>query len=70
MARRDVEGLDAWMEECAGSGLRPFQALAKSFRHDYEAIKQALKTQWSNAQCEGQYCPVTPKGADLAPWEM
>jgi transposase len=58
LARRDVEGLEAWTEETAGSGLRPFQALAKSFRHDYEAIKQALITPWSTAQCEGQYCRV------------
>lgn len=58
MAQRDVEELDAWMEEAAKSGLQPFQALAKSFRQDYEAIKLALTTPWSTAQCEGQNCRV------------
>ncbi|MDP3064687.1 MAG: transposase [Chloroflexota bacterium] len=27
---------------------------AKTFRHDYEAIKAALTTPWSTAQVEGQ----------------
>ena len=58
VAQRDVEGLDFWMEQAARSGLRQFQALAKSFRRDYEAIKLALTTPWSTAQCEGQNCRV------------
>ena len=58
VAQRNVGGLDAWMEEACRSGLRPVQALAKGFRRDYEAIKLALITPWSTAQCEGQNCRV------------
>jgi transposase len=58
VSQRDVEGLDAWIEEAAGSGLPPFQPLAKGFRQDYEAIKLALTTPWSTGQCEGQICRV------------
>jgi transposase len=58
VSQRDVEGLDAWVEGAAQSGLQPFQALAKSFHQDYEAIKLALTTPWSTAQCEGQNCRV------------
>jgi transposase len=38
--------------------LKPFEALAKSFYQDYEAIKLALTTPWSTGQCEGQNCRV------------
>ena len=58
VAQRDVEGLDVWMEQAAASGLAPFRSLATSFRRDYEAIKMALTTPWSTAQCEGHNCRV------------
>ena len=58
VAQRDVEGLDVWMEQAAVSGLAPFRSLATSFRRDHEAIKMALTTPWSTAQCEGQNCRV------------
>ncbi len=54
----DLEGLDAWMLAASGSGLPPFESLAKGFRQDYQAIQLALTTRWSNAQCEGQICRV------------
>ena len=58
VVQRDVEGLDVWMAEAAASGLPMFQALAKSFHQDYEAIRRVLTTPWSTAQCEGQNCRV------------
>jgi transposase len=58
VSQRDVEGLDAWIEEAAKSKVPPFQSLARSFRQDYEAIKLALTTPWSTGQCEGQICRV------------
>ncbi|MDP3063669.1 MAG: ISL3 family transposase [Chloroflexota bacterium] len=54
VAQRDVVELDRWIGEAAQSGLRAFKTLAKTFRHDYEAIKAALTTPWSTAQVEGQ----------------
>jgi len=54
VAQRDVVGLDRWIEEAAQSGSLTFKRLAKTFRHDYDAIKAALTTPWSTAQVEGQ----------------
>ena len=58
VSQGDVEALDAWSREAAGSGLKQFQSIARSFRQDYEAIKLALTTPWSTGQCEGQICRV------------
>jgi transposase len=58
LVERDLEALDAWLQEATESGLKPFEALAKSFRQDYQAIKLALSTPWNNGQCEGQNCRV------------
>ena len=44
--------------KAAGSGLKQFQSIARSFPQDYEAIKLALTTPWSTGQCEGQICRV------------
>jgi transposase len=54
VACRDPTGLDRWIEEADKSGLATFKSLAKTFRHDYAAIRAALTTPWSTAQVEGQ----------------
>lgn len=56
--QHDVAGLDDWLQEAAGSGIRQFQRVARGFRKDYAAIQAALTTPWSTAQCEGQNCRV------------
>ena len=53
---RDVAGLEPWLREAEGLRLPTFQAVARGLRHDYEAVKAALATPWSTAQCEGQIC--------------
>jgi transposase len=58
MAQQDVRALDHWLQEAAASQLAPFQAVARSFRQDYDAVKLAFTTPWSTAQCEGQICRV------------
>jgi transposase len=58
LAEHDVEAFDTWLQEAVESGVKPFEALAKSFRQDYEAIKLALTMPWSTGQCEGQICRV------------
>jgi transposase len=58
LAEHDGEALDAWLRAATESGLKPFEALAKSFRQDYAAIKLALTMPWSTGQCEGQICRV------------
>lgn len=54
VAHRDVAELDRWLEEAAQCQLPTFKALARTFRRDYEAVRAALTTPWSTAQCEGQ----------------
>lgn len=56
VARRDVKGLDSWIETAGQSPLPSFQSLARSFRQDYAAVRLALTTPWSTGQCEGQIC--------------
>lgn len=58
LAQRNVNALNRWLEDAAESGLKPFQSLAKGLRKDYEAVRLAFTTPWSNAQCEGQNCRV------------
>jgi transposase len=58
LVQHDVEAFDAWLLEAGESGLKPFEALAKSFRQEYGAIKLGLTMPWSTGQCEGQICRV------------
>ena len=53
---RDVTGLDVWLQNALISGIKPFQGMVNSIRQDLEAVKNALRFPWSNAQCEGQIC--------------
>ena len=56
LRRRNVPAQDAWIGEAGTSGLAPFQTTARSFLHDYAAIRADLITPWSTGQCEGQIC--------------
>jgi transposase len=58
LSEHDGGALDTWLQEATESGLKSFEALAKSFRQDYGAIKLALSVPWSTGQCEGQICRV------------
>jgi transposase len=50
---RCSEPLDDWLMRAAQSALRPFQRLAKSFRHDLTAITAGLTLPWSTGPVEG-----------------
>jgi transposase len=50
---RGAERLEEWLTQAAGSSLRPFQQLAKSFRRDAAAIKAGLTVPWSTGPVEG-----------------
>ena len=52
--KRAAEQLDAWLETAAASGLQEFVELGGSLRQDYDAVKEALQSPWSNGQTEGQ----------------
>ena len=55
---RSAAGLDGWLADADGSGIKQFVALSRSFRSDYEAIRAGLSLRWSTAQCEGQITRV------------
>jgi transposase len=48
---RDGAGLDAWIEDAAGSLLGSF---ATGLAHDRDAVRAAIVEPWSNGQTEGQ----------------
>jgi transposase len=69
LAERDLLALEPWLQATETSELPSFQAVARSFRQDIDAIQAALTTPWSTGQCEGQICRVKliKKGALAGP---
>lgn len=59
---RDEAGFPAWVEAAMSSGIRSLMSFAASLSRDEEAVRAALGTPWSNAQCEGQVTRVKAKG--------
>lgn len=53
LQQRQVEPLDAWMEQAQASELISFQRFAESWREDGKAVRAALTTRVSNGQVEG-----------------
>lgn len=55
MVRERLSGqLDAWLEVCTTCGIEGLRTFATGLRQDYQAVKAALETAWSNGQTEGQ----------------
>ena len=51
--RAPVRAFRSWARDASASGLRVIATFAAALRND-AAVKAALSTSWSNAQCEGQ----------------
>ena len=49
-----AEELDAWLEKCKQLGIGAFERFAEGLMQDYDAVRAALESQWSNGQTEGQ----------------
>ena len=49
--KREVTGLDAWIEEAQQS---LFTSFAKGLITDHDAVRAAIAEPWSNGQTEGQ----------------
>jgi len=49
--KREVAGLDTWIEEAQQSLIASF---AKGLVADYDAVRAAIAEPWSNGQTEGQ----------------
>ena len=46
--------LNGWLRAATGSKLKEFESFARGLSEDYEAVKNALRYEWSNGQLEGQ----------------
>jgi transposase len=51
---RKAELLPAWLRAAARSKVKEFVGFARGISADYEAVRNALKYEWSNGQLEGQ----------------
>ena len=45
--------LDSWLDDCGKSDMPDLVTFASGIKADYEAVKAALTTRWSNARTEG-----------------
>lgn len=52
--QRNAQPFDNWLTTCEASNIRACQLFAQSLMQDYEAVRAALSTDWSNGQTEGQ----------------
>ena len=46
--------LNEWLRSATQSKLKEFISFARGLSEDYEAVKNALRYEWSNGQLEGQ----------------
>lgn len=46
--------LDPWLKTCLDSSVTQVTYFAQGILHDYQAVRAALETSWSNGQTEGQ----------------
>jgi transposase len=51
--RRQEPGLDQWRERVARSGLGELKSFAEGLMSDEAAVREALRSKWSNGQVEG-----------------
>ncbi len=54
VVNRQVEVLPRWLQEAEQSGIAELRSLAAGLYRDYDAVRAALTTQYSNGQAEGQ----------------
>ncbi|QHW01066.1 ISL3 family transposase [Spirosoma endbachense] len=54
MEERQVEHLDSWLMEAQESGISALRHFSANLSHDYQAVRQAFCSVWSNGQVEGQ----------------
>jgi transposase len=52
--QRRAEMLDKWLQRSATSNISCLVTFASGIKQDYDAVRAALETMWSNGQAEGQ----------------
>ena len=63
--KHKVDDYDAWMTDCANSGLRTLQTFADTRKQDSAAVLAALTEEWSSGRVEGQITRVK-----MGKWQM
>jgi transposase len=51
---RQADALDLWLIDAEAFGIKEMVRFAQGLRRDHSAVRAALRTEWSNAQTEGQ----------------
>jgi transposase len=54
VTKRQVPVLGRWLEEAKASGIKELQSLATGIYRDFDAVRAALATEYSNGQTEGK----------------
>jgi transposase len=54
VTKRQVTVLPRWLEEAKASGIKELQSLATGIYRDFDAVRGALATEYSNGQTEGK----------------
>jgi len=54
VTRRQAPVLGRWLEEAKASGIKELQSLATGIYRDFDAVRAALATKYSNGQTEGK----------------
>ena len=52
--QREGNGLDAWLDKASQSACHELRLFAKGLRQDMAAVRNAVTSEWSNGQTEGQ----------------
>ena len=54
VTKRQVHVLGRWLEEAKASGIKELQSLATGILRDFDAVRAALASAYSNGQTEGK----------------
>jgi transposase len=54
VTKRQESVLGRWLEEAKASGIKELQSLATGISRDFDAVRAALRMQWSQGQTEGK----------------
>ena len=54
LAQQTSDGFDEWLVRMENCGVKKLRNFARSLQQDYEAVKAAFASDWSNGQVEGQ----------------
>ena len=54
MKKREGSELDAWLDKARQSNCHELRLFAKGLRQDLAAVRNAVTSEWSNGQTEGQ----------------